>query len=212
MLDQFAAEWTEMIRQQNAQSMEVEQLRTINKKLSAQVRSLEVSLAQINEEHCELVKQVVSTRLEKEELEDELVRVKMALAQESLVSCTCSCCNRYEMLMMVGSSGKKGADRSLREALSLHLAATVCQRRQTIACPTEEILLHRRPLSNSIHLDFNSCFFRQSKVAGTRSCSDLLLCPSPHLVRFVSVSPVTRFVPWRRRTRPSASLKASTRA
>jgi L-lysine 2,3-aminomutase len=86
MLDQFAAEWAEMLRQQNAQNMEVEQLRGINKKLSAQVRSLEASLAQINQEHCELVKQVVSTRLEKEELEDELVRVKMALAQESLVS------------------------------------------------------------------------------------------------------------------------------
>lgn len=86
MLDQFASEWAEMLRQQNAQNAEVEQLRSINKKLSNQVRHLESSLAQINQEHCELVKQVVATRLEKEELEDELVRVKMALAQESLVS------------------------------------------------------------------------------------------------------------------------------
>jgi len=86
MLDQYTSEWTEMCKQQNAQSVEVEQLRTINKKLSNQVRNLESSLAQINQEHCELVKQVVATRLEKEELEDELVRVKMALAQESLVS------------------------------------------------------------------------------------------------------------------------------
>lgn len=85
MLDQFASEWAEMLRQQNAQNAEVEQLRSINKKLSNQVRHLESSLAQINQEHCELVKQVVATRLEKEELEDELVRVKMALAQESLV-------------------------------------------------------------------------------------------------------------------------------
>lgn len=85
-LDQFAAEWTEMCRKQNASSIEVEQLRAINKTLSNQVRQLEASLAQINQEHCELVKQVVATRLEKEELEDELVRVKMALAQESLVS------------------------------------------------------------------------------------------------------------------------------
>lgn len=37
-------------------------------------------------EHCDLVKQVVVAKLEKEELEDELVRVKMALAQEVLVS------------------------------------------------------------------------------------------------------------------------------
>ncbi|KAK9895924.1 RabGAP/TBC [Cystobasidium minutum MCA 4210] len=84
MLDQYTSEWTEMCRQQNAQSAEVEQLRAINKKLSHQVRHLEASLSQINQEHCELVKQVVATRLEKEELEDELVRVKMALAQESL--------------------------------------------------------------------------------------------------------------------------------
>lgn len=88
MLDQYTSEWTEMCKQQNAQSVEVEQLRSINKKLSNQVRNLESSLAQINQEHCELVKQVVATRLEKEELEDELVRVKMALAQESLVSLT----------------------------------------------------------------------------------------------------------------------------
>ena len=75
----------EMCRQQNAHSVEVEQLRLINKKLSNQVRHLETSLGQINQEHCDLVKQVVATRLEKEELEDELVKVKMALAQESLV-------------------------------------------------------------------------------------------------------------------------------
>lgn len=75
-----------MCRQQSAQNQEVEQLRSINKKLSQQVRALEGSLAQINQEHCELVKQVVQIRLEKEELEDELVKCKMALAQESLVS------------------------------------------------------------------------------------------------------------------------------
>lgn len=75
-----------MIRQQNAHSAEVEQLRAINKKLSRQVRDLEHSLSQINTEHCELVKQVVHSKLEKEELEEELVRVKMALAEETQVS------------------------------------------------------------------------------------------------------------------------------
>lgn len=89
MLDQFSAEWDESIRQKNANNAEVEQLRAINKTLSNQVRQLEASLSQINQEHCELVKQVVATRLEKEELEDELVRVKMALAQETLVSAHC---------------------------------------------------------------------------------------------------------------------------
>lgn len=117
MLDQYTSEWTEMCRQQNAQSAEVEHLRAINKKLSQQVRHLEGSLAQINQEHCELVKQVVATRLEKEELEDELVRVKMALAQESLVRTrdshhssvcwlivlpTISCVKRDEALLLQG--------------------------------------------------------------------------------------------------------------
>lgn len=38
------------------------------------MRQLEASLSQINEEHCELVKQVVMAKLEREELEDELVK------------------------------------------------------------------------------------------------------------------------------------------
>lgn len=80
-----------MCRQQTAQSREVEQLREINRKLSNQVRGLEHSLAQINQEHCDLVKQVVQIRLDKEELEDELVKCKMALAQESLVGFETDC-------------------------------------------------------------------------------------------------------------------------
>lgn len=50
MLDQYAAEWDAMCRQQNAHTLELEALRQANQKLSAQVRRLEASLAQINEE------------------------------------------------------------------------------------------------------------------------------------------------------------------
>jgi hypothetical protein len=52
----------------------LEALRQANLKLSLQVRALEASLSQINTEHCELVKQVVMAKLEREELEDELVK------------------------------------------------------------------------------------------------------------------------------------------
>ncbi|KAI5481236.1 Rab GTPase activator [Pseudohyphozyma bogoriensis] len=74
MLDQFSEEWENLCAQQNAHTAEIENLRRVNAQLSAQVRQLEVSLAQINQEHCELVKQVVEGRLEREELEDELVK------------------------------------------------------------------------------------------------------------------------------------------
>ena len=40
-------------------------------------KNLESSLAQLNTEHCELVKQLVMVKLEKEEMESELVKYKM---------------------------------------------------------------------------------------------------------------------------------------
>lgn len=55
MLDRFAEEYDTMCRQQNAHEIELDNLRQVNTKLSNQVRRLESSLAQINEEHCDLV-------------------------------------------------------------------------------------------------------------------------------------------------------------
>ncbi|GAA98933.1 hypothetical protein E5Q_05621 [Mixia osmundae IAM 14324] len=81
LLDTFASEWEAQLRQQNAHSIEVEQLRAINGKLSNQVRKLEASLAQINEEHCELVKELVMAKLGREEVEEELVRIKLLYAE-----------------------------------------------------------------------------------------------------------------------------------
>ncbi|GAA5876163.1 hypothetical protein JCM1840_007056 [Sporobolomyces johnsonii] len=84
MLDQFGEEWFHLCAQQNAHTAELDALRKANLQLSLQVRQLEASLSQINTEHCELVKQVVNARLEREELEDELVKYKIAYAQAAL--------------------------------------------------------------------------------------------------------------------------------
>lgn len=54
LLDQFASEWTAMRKEQDAHHIEVEGLRRVNAQLSLQVRQLEGSLAQINEEHVSL--------------------------------------------------------------------------------------------------------------------------------------------------------------
>ena len=78
--DQFAQEWASLCAAQTAHAAELDALRQANHQLSRQVRQLESSLAQINLEHCELVKQVVASRLEREELEDELVKCKFAVS------------------------------------------------------------------------------------------------------------------------------------
>ncbi|SCV71409.1 BQ2448_2997 [Microbotryum intermedium] len=83
MLDQFGEEWDALLRQQTAHAAELDALRKANHQLSQQVRQLEASLSQINTEHCDLVKQVVMAKLEREELEDELVKYKIAYADLS---------------------------------------------------------------------------------------------------------------------------------
>ncbi|KAH9820497.1 rab-GTPase-TBC domain-containing protein [Melampsora americana] len=83
MLDQYASEWESICREKNAHQIEIDRLRDANAQLSAQVRRLETNLAQVNEEHCDLVKQVVMAKLDREELEEELVKYKMAFADLS---------------------------------------------------------------------------------------------------------------------------------
>ncbi|GAA5842082.1 hypothetical protein JCM9279_002780 [Rhodotorula babjevae] len=83
MLDQFGEEWASLCAAQTAHTAELDALRKANLQLSIQVRQLEASLAQINAEHCDLVKQVVASRLDREELEDELVKYKLAYADLS---------------------------------------------------------------------------------------------------------------------------------
>lgn len=95
--DQFGEEWENLCRQQNAHTAEIENLRKANSQLSAQVRGLEASLSQINIEHCDLVRQVVMSKLEREELQDELVKCKRFLSRVSLPQCGQS---KQERLML----------------------------------------------------------------------------------------------------------------
>ena len=96
--DQFGEEWANLCAQQSAHTLEIDSLRKANIQLSLQVRQLEASLSQINIEHCDLVKQVVMAKLEREELEDELVK------------CESLCCERQSNLMLMpsGSSDRHG--------------------------------------------------------------------------------------------------------
>lgn len=81
MLDSYAGEYQAKLKAENAHQEEMDTLRSINRNLSQQVKSLEASLAQINTEHCELVTQLVMNKLEQEELEGELVKFKMLYAE-----------------------------------------------------------------------------------------------------------------------------------
>ncbi|BEI93481.1 uncharacterized protein CcaverHIS019_0511090 [Cutaneotrichosporon cavernicola] len=91
MLDQYESEWnekcriqTEHLRQLEGYARETEQLRGANRHLSSQVKNLEGSLATMNQEHVELVRQLVLAKIAKEDMETELVKYKAmcaALAQ-----------------------------------------------------------------------------------------------------------------------------------
>ncbi|KZO98865.1 RabGAP/TBC, partial [Calocera viscosa TUFC12733] len=86
MLDTYAAEYEDLVRQQNKHLVEMDTLRNVNRHLSSQVKKLESSLAQLNTEHCDLVKQFVMVKLEKEEMESELVKYKMLYAETMLAN------------------------------------------------------------------------------------------------------------------------------
>ncbi|KAF7428674.1 GTPase-activating protein [Pleurotus ostreatus] len=81
MLDSYRHEYEEVVRRTNAHAIEIDNLRNSNRLLSAQVKSLESSLAQINTEHVELLNQLVMARLRNEEMEGELVRYKLLYAE-----------------------------------------------------------------------------------------------------------------------------------
>ncbi|KAF8712342.1 RabGAP TBC, partial [Rhizoctonia solani] len=81
MLDSYAGEYQAKVKAENAHQEEMDALRAINRNLSQHVKQLEASLAQINTEHCALVKQLVMSKLEQEELEGELVKFKILYAE-----------------------------------------------------------------------------------------------------------------------------------
>ncbi|KAL7418747.1 GTPase-activating protein [Cryptotrichosporon argae] len=81
VLDQYESEYDEQQREHNKHALELDQLRNANRNLSHQVNNLEASLAIMNTEHVDLVRQLVMLKIEKEETENELVRYKMLYAE-----------------------------------------------------------------------------------------------------------------------------------
>jgi len=77
MLDSYRHEYEDIVRANNKHANELDQLRTSNRALSAQVKMLETSLAQLNIEHVEILNELVKQRLRNEEMEQELVRYKL---------------------------------------------------------------------------------------------------------------------------------------
>ncbi|GJJ06083.1 hypothetical protein Clacol_000272 [Clathrus columnatus] len=73
MLDAYAHEYEDSVREREAHAIEMDNLRNVNRSLSNQIKMLEANLAQLNTEHCEAVKQLVMVRLDNETLESELV-------------------------------------------------------------------------------------------------------------------------------------------
>ncbi|KAJ3749834.1 rab-GTPase-TBC domain-containing protein [Lentinula raphanica] len=81
MLDSYSHEYEEMVREKNKHTAEVDELRSSNRALSAQVKRLEANFAQLNVEHVELLNELVKARLRNEEMEGELVRYKLLYAE-----------------------------------------------------------------------------------------------------------------------------------
>jgi len=81
MLDTYRHEYEDRVRETNKHAVEMDQLRNSNRILSASVKSLEASLAQLNAEHVQVLNELVQSRLRNEELEGELVKYKLLYAE-----------------------------------------------------------------------------------------------------------------------------------
>ncbi|TFY83696.1 hypothetical protein EWM64_g309 [Hericium alpestre] len=80
MLDAYTHEYNDMIRARDAHAVEMDALRSSNRNLSQQVNLLETSMAQLNQEHVNILNELVMARSQNEELEGELVRYKFLAA------------------------------------------------------------------------------------------------------------------------------------
>jgi len=81
MLDSYSHEYQEMIRVRDAHAAEMDALRSHNRQLSVQINTLEASLASLNQEHVDILNELVRARLQNDELEGELVRYKLLYAE-----------------------------------------------------------------------------------------------------------------------------------
>ncbi|KAI0063636.1 RabGAP/TBC [Artomyces pyxidatus] len=105
MLDSYTHEYNEMLRVRDAHLAEVDGLRNTNRKLSSQVNSLEASLAQLNQEHVDVLNELVRSRLQNEELEGELVRYKLLYAEA--VHQTEDAMSSHRISSNIGNRGSK---------------------------------------------------------------------------------------------------------
>lgn len=81
MLDAYAHEYHDLVKKREAHAIEVDNLRNANRALTARVKELDTSLAQLNAEHVVVLNQLVMARLQNEEIEEELVRYKLLYAE-----------------------------------------------------------------------------------------------------------------------------------
>jgi len=81
MLDSYAHEYADLLKVRDAHTMEVEALKNSNRNLLTQVQNMEASLTQLNDEHREVLNQLVMSKVRNEELESELVRYKFLYAE-----------------------------------------------------------------------------------------------------------------------------------
>jgi len=102
-LDNFASEWEELRRQQTAHAVEMDSLRQKNRSLQAQVKQLQAALAQMNEDHVEIVKQLVMAKVEREDMEAELVKYKVLYAEQMHASEDAGSVNRMSTMSRLSS-------------------------------------------------------------------------------------------------------------
>ncbi|PWN31737.1 TBC-domain-containing protein [Meira miltonrushii] len=85
MLDSYASDFAEQVRAATAHRREIETLKVENRSLQIRVKSLEDQLGAVQQEHVDLVKNVVMSKLAKEEMAEELMRYKMMYAEAALL-------------------------------------------------------------------------------------------------------------------------------
>lgn len=85
MLDSYASDFAEQVRVATAHRREIETLKIENRSLQIRVKSLEDQLGAVQQEHVDLVKNVVMSKLAKEEMAEELMRYKMMYAEAALL-------------------------------------------------------------------------------------------------------------------------------
>ncbi|KAH7108153.1 RabGAP/TBC [Auriculariales sp. MPI-PUGE-AT-0066] len=104
MLDGYGREWHDLVAAREAHNTEMDNLRNGNRALQAQVKKLEETLAALNTEHCDIVKELVMARISHEEVEGELVRYKLMYAE--LVQQSESESHRLSVLSRISQSSR----------------------------------------------------------------------------------------------------------